>query len=92
MARAAEHRQRAAGHPTGSEHSTCAPSLVRRSGPQPIGDFLPRLQTHVCWIPVRVWRDGTWQVAWIVIRSLELVYVASNRSPRARRFEWRDHA
>jgi len=92
MARAAEHRQRTAGHPIGSEHSTDAPSLVRCVGPQPIGDFLPRLQARVHWIPVRVWRGGTWQVAWIVLRSLELVHVSSNRSPRARRFDWRDHA
>lgn len=92
MARATEHRQRAAGHPIGSEHSTDASSLNRSVGPQPIGDFLPRLQTHVRWIPVRIWRDGMWQVAWVVIRSLELVHVASNRSPRARRFAWRDHA
>jgi hypothetical protein len=92
MASAAERRERAAGHPIGSAHGTDASSLVCGAGPQPIGDFLPRLQTHVRWIPVRVWRDGTWQVAWIVIRSLELVHVASNRSPRARRFDWRGHA
>jgi len=92
MARAPEHRQRTAGHPIGSEPSTDAQSFVRCVGLQPIGDFLPRLQTHVRWIPVRIWRDGTWQVAWIVIRSLELVHVANNRSPRARRFAWRAHA
>ncbi len=91
MMRAAEHRQRAAGRTIGSEH-TDASSRARNVGPQPIGDFLPRLQTHVRWIPVRIWRDGTWQVAWVVIRSLELVHVASNRSQRARRFAWRDRA
>jgi hypothetical protein len=92
MASAAERRQRSAGYPIRSERGTNAPSLVCGAGPQPIADFLPRLQTHVRWIPVRVWRDGTWQAAWIVIRSLELVHVSSNRPPRARRFDWRDHA
>jgi len=92
MASVAERRQRAAGYPIGSERGTDAPSLLCGAGPQPIGDFLPCLQTQVRWIPVRVWRDGTWQVAWILIRSQELVHVSGNHLPRARRFDWRDHA
>jgi len=87
MARAAEHRQRSAGHPAGSGHRMDASALVRGTGPQPIGEFLPPLQTHVRWILVCTWRDGTWQVGWVDIRSLELVHVARNRSPRARRFD-----
>ncbi len=92
MARAVEHRERAASNSVGSEHSTRASSVLRGAGPKQIGDFLPRLQTHMRWIPVRIWRDGTWQVVWVVIRSLELVHVASKRPLPARRFDWRDHA
>lgn len=69
-----------------------ADSGLTVTGPRPIGDFLPRLQTRVRWIPVRVWRDGSWQVAWIVIRSLELVQVASNRARRAHHSTARKHA
>lgn len=92
MARAADRGPAVAGQPIQSAWIAGELRPTRAAGPQPIGDFLPRLQTHVRWIPVRIWRDGAWQVAWIVIRSLELVHVASNRESRARRFAWRDHA
>jgi hypothetical protein len=52
----------------------------RMPGPLPLQDFLPRLQRFTRLIPVRVWRHGSWQVIWVVIRSVELVHVADTRA------------
>ena len=47
------------------------------SGPAPIGDYLPRLRLRVRTIPTLVWRDGAWQVEWVVLSYPELVHVAA---------------
>ena len=61
-------------------------------GPLPLRDFLPRLRTFTRLIPVRVWRQGGWQVIWVVIRSVELVHVASNRTRNTRHLARRRQA
>ena len=46
-------------------------------GPAPISDYLPRLRLRVRTIPTLVWRDGAWQVEWVVLSYPELVHVSS---------------
>jgi hypothetical protein len=41
-------------------------------GPVPIRDVLPKLRLRVRTIPVPVWRNGHWQVEWIVLSYHEL--------------------
>lgn len=53
------------------------------SGPAPIGDYLPRLRLRVRTIPTLVWRDGAWQVEWVVLSYQELVHVASRSAARS---------
>ncbi len=92
MAHADDRGPDALDHPVWSTWPAGEARPIRAAGPLPIGDFLPRLQSTVRWIRVRVWRDGRWQVAWIVIRSIELVHVTSNRVRRPRRSAWRGQA
>lgn len=92
MARASDRRMAAAATPTDRSSWVAREGLIVPVGPQPIGDFLPRLQSTVRWIPVRVWRNGCWQVAWIVIQSVELVHVARRRARRGRHSFWRHGA
>lgn len=79
MARAPDRRADRADRPFPSPRDMPDGRQRCMPGPLPLRDFLPRLQTLTRLVPVRVWRRGGWQVAWIVIRSLELVHVANNR-------------
>ena len=79
MARAPDRRADRADRPFQSRHDALGARRHFTPGPLPLRDFLPRLQAFTRLVPVRVWRRGGWQVVWIVIRSLDLVHVASNR-------------
>lgn len=56
------------------------PSGRHTSGPAPIGDYLPKLRTRVRTIPTLVWRNGAWQLEWIVVSYHELVHARSART------------
>jgi hypothetical protein len=46
------------------------------TGPVPIHQLLPRLRLRIRTIPVRIWHNGAWHVAWIVLSYHELAHEA----------------
>ena len=58
------------------------------NGLLPIGDVLPKLRLRVRTVPTLVWRDGAWQVEWIVVSYPEVLHVHGN-SPATRSIQRR---